>query len=356
MALSVDKLETLLNKLDCSVTRYYSYKDSIIYVECVYQITKDNFLVFINDDYKIRSDDKTKNILSLKRIDDKDINEIMEKYTMEQDKLEISKIYSNNINLNNTETKPEVVENTLEEGYNISLDLKSKNDDNFSIKEIKRQIRRLKMSIEGSKYRLAMSYQEFLVIARKENEVIFKIKEGNTEKIRKVYAIIEIETLLTDNKLLKNLHKVYIGFIDILNKNIIINKQKIEEFKQIDISLQTVMEVVDKINRYSNYIAELTIINETKINEENEIKEQIKSIKSKPNYGLKDDLKITSQCSEFEDRINKIQEEKKYITNQILDIKLKQQNNSLILDRILFDNIILLSTLKYNLSNLNLIK
>jgi hypothetical protein len=355
MGLSVEKLEKLLRELGCSCTNYYTYRDYLRYIECINLKTKDIFLVFIDDQYKFKLDNIEKTF-QLKRIRDDEIFQIMEDYSKEEDKLEISKIYSNNVINTNIDNEPKVMEETLEEGYNISIDLKNKNDEKFSIRDIRRQCRRLRMSIEGSKYRLCIISNNYMVITRKDDDVIFQIKSKESDKERRVYIILDIETIMTDSQMLQNINRVYGSFIEILNKNIIINKTKLEEFKEADIGMSSVIDIVEKINRYSEYINKMDDIIIKKDQEEYQILEQIKSIKNKPKYGLTQDLKDAPVMIELDEKIRKLREDKNGYIQQILDLKKRQQNNTLLLDRILFDNIMLLSTLKYNLSEIKFIK
>ena len=355
MGLSIEKLERILSELGCYPLTYYYYRDYLRYVECIYEKTKDLFLLFVTDDYKFKIETNEKTI-RLKRIRDNDVKEIMEKYTKEEDKLETSKIYGAQISVMNTDDKPKVIEENLEESYNINLDLQSNTNERFSIQEIKRQCRRLSMAIEGTKYRLCVISNNYMVIPRKEDDVIFELKHVQKSKARKIYVIIDIETILSEIKILDSINKIYDGFVEILGKNIIMNKKKLEEFKNSDISTENVIEIVDKINRYSSYIQEFNDILTHKEDEEQAVQEKITALRNKPKYGVNQDIKDAPMMLELDEKLLKIRTEKKGHIEQIIELKRKQRNNVLVLDKILFDNIMLLSTIKYNLSELKLLK
>jgi hypothetical protein len=354
MSLSVEKLNRILKELHCISTNYYIYKKRIIYIECIYLKTKDPFMIFVSDNYKFKYNDE--NNIKLKRIQDNDVDRILENYSKDENKLDTLKIYNNNLYVTDVDNNPTIIEENLQEGYNISLDLENKNDEKFQIRDIKRQARRLKLSVEGSKYRLSVIQNNFMVIPRKDDDVIFFMKNIIIDKNRKIYVIIDIESIITDTKILENINKIYNGFIDILNKNIIINKNKLDEFKNTDITLESVISVVEKINRYSEYIEEFEDIIREKEEQENEILEKINLIRNKPKYGLNDDLKNAPVLLDLDNKLNKLNTERNEYINKIIELKNKQNNNSLILDKILFDNIMLLSTIKFNLTQLKLIK
>ncbi len=347
MSLSITKLKELLESKGFYPKMYYTIDNLCIYI---YIESKDNlnkFLIYIPSKYDINmKNTNIENVYKIKEIeiDNINTNNIAEKYgdNINQDEL-IDKYnvkemeFKLNYNHNNLEEQ-------LEKGYNKSIEFENREDIN-NVKDINRQIKRLGLTVKNIKYKLCIQYKNYLTIIRRDDSISnFIIKGINIERLNRYYVVGDLEifyekmeTYINDINIVEN------NIQDILDKNQILHTNILNKFlaeKQDIINMSK--NIYNKKFYYKHYINTYNLLLKDLDNIEQHVIEKNRI----PNN-------IYSNSSSSSTELYTVYANKNEIIKEIASLKEKNHNITLSVDKIMFDNQILLDKIIKNFSELN---
>jgi transposase len=159
MALSLRKLQRLLENKRLVLQRYFTIKGMCVYIEVLIVETADIFFLYIPSKYDIKAP-KSPSTFKIANIDINEDGTIAGDYAGELDNVELEKTYEEvNIDI----THGENLEDQLENSYNHPLSLKDINKNEMKIlREIFRQLKRLRLCVQSLKYKLCITYKNYL--------------------------------------------------------------------------------------------------------------------------------------------------------------------------------------------------
>jgi len=352
MALSLKKLEKILETKGLILKRYFTIGGMCVYIEILVIESADIFLLYIPSKYDIKAPESI-NSFKIKQLDINEDGTIPGNYTGEID-------IDYSITLD--PAKHENIEKSLVNNYNYPVTLEDiSKKDMKDIREVLRQLKRLKLCIQTLKYKLCIRVKNYLCCVRRDNTFeCFVIKNETFNKSeRKLFVSIDLESLYTKlSSVVTDIKTVRDGVYSILDKNQIkltSNLEKVLEYKTDFVKSSEFIRT--RKNQLSKYLKELeTMLKDLKSSEVatiikiNQINQQYNSEISIK--GIHTDIQKVHLLSVHEKRITDINIVKQDIIRNIILIKNKLEDLSLKVDKVCFDNIVMINTIIRNFIDL----
>jgi hypothetical protein len=354
MPLSIQKLEKFLSLKGFIPSKYFTIHSTCVFIEIISIENSDIFLLYIPSKYEFFVD-KDKNVYKMQYYDEQniDVDENIENTYKE-------------IEFNGTpEVKDGNIAPYLEENYKKSINIKDvPADDTKEIKNIINQIKRLGFCVQNVKYKIAINYKNFLCSIKRDDTVeCYSIANYSMKNYKKLYITVDLELLYEKiDSVLLNMKTIKEGIYNILGNNQfnhtkMINKLIEEKTNILELCNNT---YINK-NKYDHYIKESTEILGFISNAEKGILKNIyetnEKYKNKSLQGLNNDIDKSHHISKLNEELTSVRKIKEEIVNTIFELKIKKDNTVLTIDKIMFDNSVMLDSIFRNvtlLSELNL--
>ena len=362
MVLSFNKLQIILSDNGIVIKKIFCIKDDCVFLELLCITNANCFIMYIPSKYSIPPPNDFDNVYELSFLDlDKNQNIALE-YGINPDNIDLEKEYDE-IDLENKD----IDENKLNENYDHPLSLTDvKSKELKQIKEVVRQLDRLKLCTKNIKYNLSIIFSNYICYNTRDGISQCYIIEGYSKNNKKKLLVTidlnnffkKLDTFLYDIITIRD------GIYKILDKNQyknVKNLQKLLNEKKDFISYSE--NISENKKKYSKYLNKLEHMLEKINSKEKNIFTQIYEIRqindNNNNSGVKaihDDVEFSHKISKLETEIDNISFIKKDIITNILEVKDKLENISLNTDSLIFDVSIMVNTIfgNYNsLKNLN---
>ena len=219
MTLSFNKLEKLLSGRGLLPKKYFTMHGLIVYVEVINISNADSFMLYIPSKYEIEigaGDD----VYTVKYVDVTEDGHIPADYAGEPDNFDLDKAYDEDIELSSEISHKDMTE-YLEEKYKHPVSLKNESLNIIQLREIFRQLRRLKFCTQSIKYKIAIFFGSYLCCIRRDNTYeCFFIQKYNASNERRLMVSIDLETLYEKiNSVSDDIKTVRDGIYRVLDKN-----------------------------------------------------------------------------------------------------------------------------------------
>lgn len=360
MPLSTSKLEKMLSLKGFIPTRYYVMHGLIVYMEIVSITDADTFLLYIPSKYKF-SVQRGGNVFKIKYVDiDESDNNTADDYAGEPDEHAVENTYREiDVNISPT-VKGHNIAPQLEENYKRSITLKDISaEDSKELKDIFRQLKRLRFCVQNVKYKIAVIYKNFLCAIKRDDSIeCFTINKFQGKKCKKLFVTADLELLYEKmDSLMLNMSTIRKGLYHIMDKNHFTHGKTLQRLLD---EKATIIEFSDnayaKKVEYEKYLNEssnmLAAINKSEKN----ILEQIYEINEKYNNtgtkGLHVDIEKSHQLSNLNQKLSEIQSVKEDIVKTIFELKTKRDDTMLTVDKIMFDNNVMVECVLRNFKDL----
>jgi hypothetical protein len=248
------------------------------------------------------------------------------------------------------------LEKMLLEDYNKQLTIKDVNkEDKQNLKDIFRQMNRFMYCVQNIKYKLSIFYKNYLCSITKDDELdCFLILNYPRNDNRKLYIYIDLKTLYIKMETFPNdVRTVKDGIYRLLNQNQIKHTKVLNDMLEQKITILQYSEVVQKKKEdIQTYITQFeTLLTNLNLNEKS-IYEKLEKVRSQfSDYGIKglhDDIEKSHLTAHYESELEKINNVKQDIIQNIVNLKTQQENITLKMDKILFDNSIMINEISKN--------
>ena len=357
MSLSLAKLENLLVSKGFVVINYFELDDACFYIELFAVKTADTFLMYIPSKYTFRITNGT-NSFNIKYLDIDNADNVPDEYAVKQDDVDIEDIYGNtNIELSADKKN---MEEELENNYKRPISLRDiSGNDTLTLKAIHRQLRRFKYCVQNLKYKLAVMYKNYICAIRRDDTIdFFSVKNYPRNDSKKLMIIIDLETFYDSNEnLVNDIQIVRESIYKLLEKNQGTQTRMIskilENKKDVIVMPQ---ELQRKKVRYNKMTRELFVMLNTMTYAENKITEQLEALNTKyQESSLENDINKAHERDKLEKELDKINTIKSDIGKNILVLREKRENKILSIDKLSFDNAVMLDVILKNFSKLKTI-
>ena len=367
MTLSLNKLEKLLSKRGLIPKKYFTIDGLIVYIEILSIANAASFMLYIPSKYDIEIGEGD-NVFKIKYVNITEDGNIPNDYAGEPDNFDLDKDYDgDDIDLS-PDTQHKNMEGYLEEKYNHPVSLKDdkniKKDIGVQLREVFRQLRRLKFCIKSLKYKIAIIFNYYLCCIRRDDtyECLFVHSSGGSDE-RKLMVTVDLETLYEKiDSVSIDIKTVKEGIYRVLDKNQGKHIRNIEKMLEKKNTLVTFSDLVlNKKTQYSKYLTNLEQMLSDVTHAEKKNVEKLMQIEDKYSgeaslKSMHSDIEKTHQISKYENELSRINGVKQELIRNILIVKTKHENLSLRVDNIMFDNIIMIDAILKNFVKLSKIK
>lgn len=320
MSLSIQKLLILLDKCEMYASKYYTYRGVCTFINVISKIDGNEYMMSIPSKYNVSVKEIKNNIFEIRTFDINKSKDIMSDYGN----------YSQNVT-------SEMGVNVINETTLVNNYKDQKIDTNEEVKCLYRHLQRICYIIKSSEYNACIEHNNVLGVINKHNEtILYQIKNNHVTNQDKLLVCFSIELLY------KNLKQIGRDLLNTKNSiNTVLDTNYNKNINHIHNLITTCdlradvlnTHIMTKKTEYYNTIVELEkllVITNTK---EREYKIQIENGNTNIINNLRDLLKTKSQ-----------------ILLEIIDTINKKDNLTILCDKILFDNIILIDQLKKNIN------
>tara|TARA_B100000686_G_scaffold353302_1_gene458362 strand:- start:4476 stop:5570 length:1095 start_codon:yes stop_codon:yes gene_type:complete len=360
MPLSINKLVKLLVKRGFHPQSFYKIYGVCAFIEIISIRTADNYMLYIPSKYNFKVPPDYPNLYELKEIEVKsnDANtDILNEYGEKPNPLDVEKEYEE-ILLPNTKLfdEKEKVEQLLKEKYNKPIQITEANSgDNSDVKCIHRQMERLKFCVQNIDYKLVIIYKSYLAFLHTEDVIdMYYITDYDMKAFRNLLVTLDLEVLYNNASTDIELEQVKTGIEKVLDKNHLLH---VRNLLNLINNKQSLVNHVNTVNtnkqNYSGYIAQfsrlLLVIGEN----ENVLMRQIEELNRGKGDTLYGDIEYSHQKNKIIKEVHKLEKIKSELIRNIINLKNHSINISLTVDKILFDNTILMDSIFRNLESLS---
>jgi hypothetical protein len=359
MPLSFNKLEKLLSGKGMIPKKYFVIKGVIVYVEVLSIANADCFMLYIPSKYEIEIGEGN-DVYKLRYIDVTEDGHIPADYAGEPDNFDLDKDYDgDDIDLSPGTTHKDIA-GYLEEKYKHPVSLKDNKgigkDNTIQLREVFRQLRRLKFCTQSIKYKIVITSGSYLCCIRRDDtyECFFVEKfEASTE--RRLMISIDLETLYEKiNSVSDDIKTVRDGIYRVLDKNQGKHVRNIEKMLEQKSKLTLFSDIVmKKKHKYTIALERLELLLSDLIIAEKKNIEKLQDLENRyfgqaSLKGMHVDIEKSNQISKYESELSRINVIKQELIRNILNVKTKHENLALRVDNIVFDNIIMIDAILKN--------
>jgi hypothetical protein len=352
MKISLNKLERLISTKGMIIKKIFTIDKEAIYFELFNINNAESFMLYIPSKYTIKVEGQ-KNVYKIKYLEFSEDEK--EDYNYEAEK-QYDEIEISNENINSDE-----LESKLKENYNKPIALNNLNKkDKENIKDIYNQLYRLQFCVQNIKYKISIVYKNYFCSIKRDNSLeSYLIKHFNKTDERRIYVNIDLESFyLKLDDISKDIIKVKNGIYTVLNKNQDKNAKILQIILDQKNNVNSYSEIVcKKKNQINEYIEHLEILLQKINSKEAEIIKNISEINKKEKElsvrGLHVDIQISQELSLQEKNWDELNKTKDTVIKDMLFWKTKKQNITLMIDKIFFDNSVMLNKIIVNFSKLS---
>jgi hypothetical protein len=357
MALSLRKLENLLGNKGLLLKRYFTIGGMCVYIEVLVIENADIFFLYIPSKYDIKAPDGP-STFKLVPIEVNEDGTIAGDYAGELDNAELEKRYEEvDVDLNPDVRSRENLEDQLEGNYNYPLSLKDvSKKDMKQLREVFRQLKRLRLCVQSLKYKLCITFNNYLCCIRRDDTFEgFTIGGPSGGEERKLFVSIDLEALYTKvSTLSADVKTVREGVYRVLDKNQVKHTRDLQKILEHKADFVSSSELISKRKaKYNIYLKELEKLLEKLRKTEQRTIEEIMRVKERYGSeasikGLHTDIERSHIVAKYEQRITSINIVKQDVVGNILIVKGRLEDLALKVDKVCFDNIVMLDAILRN--------
>lgn len=347
MPLSITKLQQLLQSKGYIPSKYFVLEKYVCFIELLYIKNATTFLLYIPSKYNfVPTSDMDSYTITY--IDTESTDGIAEEYTENGN---VESMYGDNINL--SPDKNEKLEDHLEEYYKHPISLKDiSEEDSTELKAIYRQMKRLKYCVQNIKYKVGIIYKNYICAIRRDDSIsCFTIKSYPRKDKKQLLVITDLEVFYSKNdKLMSDIETVRKGVHKVLHKN---QKLQVKLITKLLENKQLLTSIIEgkKSLKYDSNIEQLENMLNTMNEAEKERLEELYSIKDN-NNNMREDIELAHRRGKIETELADISRIKEDIMKILVVLRKQQENSLLSMDKIMFDNIVMVDSIGKNFSKL----
>lgn len=357
MPLSINKLEKMLTENGLLPKKFFVIHSLCVYIEVLSISNADSFMLYIPSKYKI-SVDSHEDVYKVQYIDISEDGNIPDDYAGDLDNFDLEKQYGEidiDVNLDNIRTND--IQGRLEESYKHPVSLKDiDKKDKLHLREIFRQLRRLKFCVQNLKYKLCIMFKEYICCIRRDGTIeAFYIRNIRGVPERKLMISLDLETLYEKiDSVAVDIKTIREGIYHVLDKNQTRHIRNLHKMMEKKNDLATFSDIVlNKKTQYATYLQKLeqllATLGESELNSIEKLMALEERYNTDPSLkGMHSDIEKTHQIAKYETELTRINVVKQELIRNILITKTKHENLALKVDKICFDNIIMIDAILKN--------
>ena len=356
MPLSLNKLRKILYEKGFITKKMYKIQGNCNFIEIISVLSGDMFMLYVPSKYKFRVEEDCYK-MKLIELNDKDREEISNEYAESPSQDRMEDIYEE-IELDTDYNKKNIddIEKLLEGKYKKPIHLKDLNvEDSYDVKCVFRQLRRLKYCVQSIRYKLVLKYKKYFCVLHLDDTIeCFYVKSLPMVDERKIIVTMDLELFYENfDNLLEEIMQVKTGISKVLDKNHMNHSKTLQKMlDKRDTIIQVTNQLFNKKNELRKYIHHFQgLLNN--INASEKINKKLLDNLNYKTNGKNSNLTISQQKRKIIQEIKKNYRLKDEIIDNILNVQNQEEHISLIIDKILFDNTVMLDRIFKNLNDLS---
>ena len=361
MPMSMKKIEDVLASKGFVIRRYYTLDEYCIYLEVFSVRDASRFMLYVSSRYELKIPNGLKeNVFPLKYMEMDNIETA--DYAEEPDKVEMEEFYNHfSIDFEPGTSTADNLETRLRENYNYEVTLKDlKRDDLKNLKEIFRQMKRFLFCVKNLRYKISIIYKNFLCSITKDDELdAFMILNFPKVEEHSLCIYIDLKTMFEKmNVFASDIKSVKEGLHRLLDQNQIKHTKVLNEMINQRVTILQISETItkkkDEIQNGCKEFEKLLVqLNQSETDTCNKLSDVNAKYSDYGLQGLHNDIERTHLVSQLETDLKKITAVKKEILDNIFGLRTKYENMSLKMDKILFDNSVMIHEISKNFDKLS---
>jgi hypothetical protein len=356
MPLSLNKLRKILYEKDFITKKMYKIQNNCNFIEIISVLSGDMFMLYVPSKYKFRVDESCYK-MKLIELNDKDREEISNEYAESPSQDRMEDIYEE-IELETDYNKKNIddIEQLLEGKYKKPIHLKDLNvEDSYDVKCVFRQLRRLKYCVQSIRYKLVLKYKKYFCVLHLDDTIeCFYVKNLPMVDERKIIVTMDLELFYENiDNLMEEITQVKTGISKVLDKNHMNHSKTLRKMlDKRETIIQVTNQLFSKKNKLRKYIQHFQgLLNN--INASEKINKKLLDNLNYKTNSKNSNLTISQQKRKIVEEIKKNYSLKDEIIDNILNVQNQEEHISLIIDKILFDNTVMLDRIFKNLNELS---
>lgn len=352
MPLNIDKLNRLFDEKGYISTKYFISDGYCYMIELFNKRTSDIFLMYIPSKYNFAMK-PAQNIFELESIDLGKTDNLADEYGQQRNKIDIQDKYND---LNIFVNDHDAVEDNLKQRYNKKIVLdKLTTDDLTMLKSIYRQVSRLKYCVQNMKYKICIGYKNYFTIVRRNDEITtVRAKKYHASDTKRLYVVTDLEHFFSnEDSLTQDIASIRRGIYQILehNQNIHVNllDQMINSRQDL---VQIPFQAKMKKDQYVQLLDELEHMLQVMIKAESKTREQLAKLDETKGENLYHDMNKSHERAKLNNELQEILAISGDLSKIIIDIRQKNENTLLSVDKIMFDNSVMFDGMLNNFGKL----
>ena len=356
MPLSINKLRKILYEKGFITKKMYKLQGNCNFIEIISVHSGDMFMLYVPSKYKFRVEENCYK-MKLIHLNEEDREEIANEYADSPSQDRMEDIYQE-IELETDYNKKNIddIEKLLEGKYKKPIYLKDLNvEDTYDVKCVFRQLRRLKYCVQSIRYKLVLKYKKYFCVLHLDDTIeCFYVKSLPMVDQRKIIITMDLELFYENfDNLIEEITQVKNGITKVLDKNHMNHSKTLKKMLE---KKDTIIEVTNRLflkkNELRKYILHFQkLLNNMNLSEKIN-KKRLDNLNYKT-HSKNSNLTLSQQKREIITEIKKNYRLKDEIIDNILNVQNQEEHISLIIDKILFDNTVMLDRIFKNLNDLS---
>lgn len=358
MSLSLEKLEKMISKNGFAPIRYLVYHKLVMYIELISIETADEFLLYIPSKYEFKINTDNKNVYKLKSLRIDMDNNILDKYTGNIKNDNIENIYREINDVVSPTHNNDNIEPYLENKYKKDINVSDISETDMKIiKENYRQLNRLKFCVQNMNYKISILFKNYICTLKRNDDIVcFYIRNYKGYNKTKIFITADLELFYNKNEhIIEHLSIIRKGIYDIIDKNQFRHTNTFNSLlnnKKIITILSTRLQ--NKKKEYEDHIKDCKFMLKHTNKGIQNILININNAKEKYNNskGLNKDIEYSYEISKYEEKLKDVEGIKEEILKTILELQGKREHIMLKVDKIMFDNNVMVECVIRNFAEL----
>ncbi len=350
MSVSLDNLKNLLKKKNLEPQRYFELYGRCAFIEVIDTTNGNTYMFYIPSKYELYIQDQEIYSITPLEVSSSDLDNYTGNYSYNN----INDLYENlEVDVNdNTKVFDQIVDN-----YRKTIDVDTKKNIEYEdVISLYRQMVRFKYCVQNIRYKFVIFYKNYMCVLHIGDEIeCFKIKHITFEKNRKLTILIDLELFYENMETLdQDLEHVASGLKGILDKNHTSHSDYFNNIVSKNNEILTINKnITDKKTKLRNYIISFQNLLDRLIESESEIIDEYTVKSTQFNRStLNGDIQHSALRSKTENELKEIDNVKNQIIFNIKRLQEREDNLSLIVDIIFFDNTVMLNKVFNNINQL----
>jgi hypothetical protein len=365
-SLGIDRIKTLLNSYAFFPQYILVLEKKPLYINVISAKSGRSFMICIPEDYNLEVNSKSSiETIEIKPVSYLEKQSVTHRYANEPDPSRLESIYPIYPNTNKGKGKGTPVEDEKAEDENKIEDKLLETykqpifnedvtfEDTNTIKELFRQLRRFRYSIQNTEFRFSSHTGKYVCFLEDSFSIKgYGMKTSKESQLLKLYTVVNLEYFVEEIENMEDaIEKVEHGFQSIIDKNLLYNSEKYNTIAQkAPLIFSYTQQINSKLESKKNELEELEQ-NLIEIREkESELKTSLATYNASRDVFL-DYTKIQRRQT-LEKELIKVQQEKTFTIEDILKLRDSYMNTLLRTDKILFDNIVMTDTMINNIKQI----